>query len=58
MLELLGLLIVLGVVFYLVGLIPMGEPFPQIIKIVAILIAVVLILNALGVHLFDGFNLE
>lgn len=56
MIELLATLIILGLVFYIIGLIPMAEPFPQIIKIVAILIAVVLILNALGVHIFPGLD--
>lgn len=58
MLTLLATLIVLGVVFYCISLIPMSEPFPQIIKIVAILIAIVLILNALGIHLFPGLDLD
>jgi hypothetical protein len=51
MLTLLATLVVLGLVFYLVNLIPMAEPFPQIIRVVAILIAVVLILQALGINL-------
>lgn len=29
----------------------MAEPFPRIIQVVAILIAVVLILNAIGIHI-------
>lgn len=58
MLELLATLIILGLVFYIVTLIPMAEPFPQIIRIVAILIAVILILNALGIHLFPGLDLD
>lgn len=56
MLELLATLIILGLVFYIITLIPMAEPFPQIIRIVAIIIAVVLILNALGFHLFPGLD--
>lgn len=58
MLTLLATLIVLGIVFYVIGLIPMAEPFPQIIKIVAILIAVILILDFLGIHLLAGLNLN
>jgi hypothetical protein len=45
-------------VFYIITLIPMAEPFPQIIKVVAIIIAVVLILNALGIHLFPGLDVD
>ncbi len=44
-------LIVLGVIFYFIDMIPMAEPFPRIIKVVAIIIALVLVLNALGFHL-------
>lgn len=58
MLELLATLVILGLVFYIVTLIPMAEPFPQIIRVVAILIAVVLILNALGFPLFNGLTLR
>lgn len=58
MLELLATLVVLGIVFYIVTLIPMGEPFPQIIRVVAILIAVVLILNFLGFPLFGDLSLR
>lgn len=58
MLELLATLVILGLVFYIVMLIPMAEPFPQIIKIVAILIAVVLILNALGINILGDLQLN
>ena len=44
-------LILLGLVFYFIQMIPLAEPFPQIIKVVAIIVAVVLILNWLGVSL-------
>lgn len=57
MLELLATLVVLGILFYLVNLIPMAEPFPQIIRIVAIIVAVVLILNALGINFLGGLNI-
>ncbi len=53
MLELIALLIILVVVFYFIGFIPMAEPFPQLVKVVAVLLAVLLVLEALGVHLFD-----
>lgn len=50
MISLLITLVVLGVVFYCVSLIPMAEPFPTIIRVLAILIAVLLVLDFLGVH--------
>lgn len=58
MLELIAALIILGIVFYLITLIPMAEPFPQIIRVVAIIIAVVLILNALGLDIFPGLDTD
>lgn len=42
-------LIIIGVIFYFIDLIPMASPMPQIIKAVMIILAIVLILNALGV---------
>lgn len=51
MITLLATLVVLGLVFYLVTLIPMMEPFPQIIRVVAILVAVVLVLQFLGYNI-------
>lgn len=43
-------LILLGLVFYFINMIPMADPFPKIIRVVAIIIAVVLILQWLGVN--------
>ncbi len=57
MLSLLATLVILGLVFYIVNLIPMADPFPQIVRIVAILIAVVLILNFLGIPLLNNVAL-
>ncbi len=57
MITLLATLIILGLVFYLIEMIPMAEPFPKIIRIVAIIIAVILILNFLGIHLFQNIKL-
>jgi len=58
MITLLATLVVLGLVFYLITLIPMADPFPKIIRIVAIIIAVILVLNALGITHFPlGLNL-
>lgn len=42
-------LIILGVIFYFINMIPMASPFPEIIRVVAIIIAVILVLNALGI---------
>ncbi len=42
-------LIVLGVIFYFVDMIPMAAPFPAIVKAIAVIIALVLVLQALGV---------
>lgn len=44
-------LIILGVIFYFINMIPMSEPFPAIIKAVAVLIALILVLQALGVNI-------
>jgi VIT1/CCC1 family predicted Fe2+/Mn2+ transporter len=41
-------LIVLGVIFYFIGMLPMAEPFPSIIRAVAVIIAIILVLGALG----------
>lgn len=43
-------LIVLGLIFYFIEMIPMAAPFPIIIRVIAILIAVVLVLQFLGVN--------
>ncbi len=51
MITLLATLIVLGIIFYCIQLIPMASPFPEIIRIVAVLIAIVLILQMLGIHI-------
>lgn len=42
-------LIILGVIFYFVDMIPMAQPFPAIVKAVAIILALLLVLQALGV---------
>jgi hypothetical protein len=44
-------LIILGVIFYFIEMVPMAQPFPRIIQAVAIIIALVLVLQFLGVHL-------
>lgn len=52
MLSLIATLIVIGVIFYFINLIPMASPFPEIIRVVAVLIAIVLILRAFGIAIF------
>lgn len=43
-------LIILGVIFYFIEMIPMAAPMPQIIRAVVIILAVVLVLQWLGVN--------
>lgn len=50
MISLIILLVVLGLVFWAISFLPITEPFITIIKVVFILIAVVALLNAFGVH--------
>ena len=50
MIELLAFIIVLGLIYWAVSLIPLPAPFPTIVQIIFILIAVVALLNFLGVH--------
>lgn len=49
-------LIVLGVIVYFINMIPMSEPFPRIIQAIAIIIALILVLQALGVHVPINLN--
>lgn len=49
-------LVILGLVFYCIELIPMSSPFPQIVKVVAVLGAVLLVLQFLGIA--TGFTLR
>lgn len=41
-------LVVLGLIFYCIELIPMAAPFPVIIRVVAIIIALLIVLNFFG----------
>lgn len=43
-------LIVLGVIFYFINMIPLADPFPAIIRAIAVIIAIVLVLQFLGVN--------
>lgn len=49
MISLLVFIIILGLVYWAVTLIPLPAPFPTIVKIIFILIAVLAILHALGI---------
>lgn len=48
--ELIIALILLGVVFYFINMIPMAAPIPRIIQVVVCIVAVVLVLQWLGVN--------
>ncbi len=60
MISLIVALVVIGLLVYLVGLIPMDATLMQIIRIVAIIVAVVLVLQFfLGVNILpNGHNLN
>lgn len=55
MITLIITLIVLGLVYWAISFLPITDPFLTIIKVIFILIAIVAVLNAFGVH--TGFNL-
>jgi hypothetical protein len=42
-------LVILGLAYWLIGLIPMPTPFPTLIRIAFILLAIVVILSLFGV---------
>lgn len=42
-------LVVLGLIFYCIQLIPMAAPFPTIIKVVVIIIAILMLLQFVGI---------
>ena len=42
-------LVLLGLVYWLVSLIPLPSPFPEIIRVLFIILAVVAVLSAFGV---------
>lgn len=54
MIELLVFIVVLGLVYWAVSLIPLPAPFPTIVQVIFIIIAVLALLNALG---FTHFGL-
>lgn len=49
MISLLITIVVLGLLYWAVSLIPLPDPFPTIIRVIFIIIAVLYILNAFGV---------
>ncbi len=51
MIELLIGLAVLGVLFWLVLKLPMADPFPGLIRVVAIVLAIILVLRFAGQYL-------
>lgn len=51
MISLLVSLVIVGIIFYFIEMIPMAAPFPQVIRVVAILIAVLMVLSFLGVNI-------
>lgn len=49
LISLIVFIIVLGLIYWLVSLIPLPAPFPTIVKVLFIIIAVFYILQALGI---------
>lgn len=49
MISLIITLIVLGIIFYFISLIPMASPFPEIIKVIAVVLALLIILQFFGI---------
>ena len=48
MIALLVELVVIGLIFYFIEQIPLAAPFPVLIKVVAVIIAIVLVLQFFG----------
>lgn len=52
-------LIALGLIFYFIEMIPLTDPFSRIIKVIAIILAVVLVLQFFGINLgLPNFNVR
>ena len=49
LITLIVIVIVLGLVYWLVSLIPLPEPFGSIVKVLFILLALVIVLSAFGI---------
>jgi hypothetical protein len=54
MISLIILLVILGLIFWAISFLPIGEPFLTIVKVILIIIAVVAVLNAFGIS--TGLN--
>lgn len=50
MITLIVTLVILGLVFWAITFLPIPEPFMTIIKVVFIILALIVLLNALGIN--------
>jgi len=48
MIELIVAIVILGLIYWAVSLIPLPDPFPTIVKILFIIVAVLYVLQAFG----------
>lgn len=51
LIDLIIYLVVLGLLFWVLGLLPLAEPYGQIIRVVGIVIAVLVLINYLRAYL-------
>ena len=49
MITIIIFIVLLGLAYWLVSLIPLPSPFPEIVKVVFVIIAVLYLLNAFGI---------
>jgi hypothetical protein len=49
MISLIKAIVILGLIYWAVSLIPLPDPFPTIVKILFIIAAVVIVLQAFGI---------
>lgn len=49
MISLIVFIVVLGLIYWAVSLIPLPDPFPTVVKVLFIIIAVIAVLNAFGI---------
>lgn len=50
MISIIITLVVLGLVYWLITLLPLPDPFPLILKVVFIILAILVVLQALGIN--------
>jgi len=50
MISLLVTIVLIGLVYWIISLIPLPEPFPTIVKVLFIIIAVLAVLQAFGIY--------